>query len=99
MKYPLRIHTDSLPGKLRKQLIGYADKDGYIHGYFAYSDRDHMATFFSDRPLFTCARPTTVVETHLIRRMYAAVSVGHHASGRPVLEVAEIIAHYNGMDP
>jgi len=65
--YPLRIHLSSLPTKLSKSLSEDADPDGYIHGYFAYNERDPFVMFMGKRVLFECTRPHTRLETHLIR--------------------------------
>lgn len=93
--YPLKIHLSCLPKKIAKSLKEQADGDGYVHGYFCYNDRDHLACFFSTTVLFNCTRPHTSCETHLIRVMYAAIEVGVHPSGRPVFEPCKIIAHYS----
>ena len=92
--WPLKIHLSCLPRSVQKALKSEA-VDGYIHGYFAFNERDVLVSYFSSKVLFNCTRPHTYAETHLIRCMYASVEIGVDASGRPKLELCQIIAHYS----
>lgn len=91
-RWCLRIHKSQLPKKINAD----SDKNGFIHGYLIFNERDYKALFMNDKPVFECSRPVIIVQTHLIIRYSTVVYTGYDKHQKQVGEVCELTFFFNG---
>ena len=91
-RWCLRIHKSQLPKKIKVD----ADKDGFVHGYLIFTERDYKAAFMNDKLVFECSRPIPIVQTHLLIRYSTVVYTGYDKHQKQIGEVCELTFFFNG---
>jgi hypothetical protein len=88
----LRIHKSQIPKKLKLNF----NKDGWLHGYLIFSEKDYKAVFMNDTVQFECSRPFVITQTHLLIKYSAVVYTGYDKFQKQVGEICELTFFFNG---
>lgn len=92
VKFPIRLHKSQLPVRN----ISGADKDGFLHGYFLFSETDKTAVFMGENGIiFKCSRPFITAQTHLLARYSVVIYTGYDKSGNLVGKLCDLTIFYN----
>lgn len=90
-RWCFRIHKSQLPKKLKLNF----DKDGWLHGYLIFNERDYTAAFMNDKFQFECSRPVVITQTHLLIRYSAVVYTGYDKYRKKIGEFCELTFFFN----
>ena len=91
--WPFKIHCSQLPVNMNLK----PDKDGFLHGYLVFSDRDHTAAFMDDVVLFECSRPVVIAQTHILIKYSAVVFTGYDKKHNRIGQLCELTFIFNNI--
>ena len=82
----MRIHKSMLPRSIKAKY----DKEGFIHGYLVFTEKDVTAVFMNDKVIFECSRPFVLGQTHLTIRYSCVVFTGLDSRGNKTGQLREL---------